>query len=311
VRGGGEQCLRPAELHQIPQQEKRRVVGDTGGLLHIVGHHDDSILAFQFHCKVFDLGGGDGVQGAGGLIHQQDLRLHCQGTGNAQPLLLAAGEAQGTLLQPVLHLVPDGGGAERVLHDLVQLGPGADAVGPGAVGHVVIDAHREGIGLLEHHADLLAQPGGVHIGGVDVLPGVVDLPLNADARYQVIHPVQGLQKGGLSAAGGADQGGDLMLRNVDIHTVEGMVRPVPQIQVLYLNDGGHFVSSSSVFLQLPAHQIGGQVDDQRQQHQNGGDGEGDVCLAPLTGIHIQGHGQCGGGGFQRSHKVIEHQAEAG
>ncbi|CAN4039898.1 YcxB-like protein domain-containing protein, partial [Dysosmobacter welbionis] len=192
--------------------------------------------------------------------------------------------------QPVLHLVPDGGGAERVLHDLVQLGPGADAVGPGAVGHVVIDAHREGIGLLEHHADLLAQPGGVHIGGVDVLPGVVDLPLNADARYQVIHPVQGLQKGGLSAAGGADQGGDLMLRNVDIHTVEGMVRPVPQIQVLYLNDGGHFVSSSSVFLQLPAHQIGGQVDDQRQQHQNGGDGEGDVCLAPLTGIHIQGHG---------------------
>ncbi|CAN3975603.1 sporulation transcription factor Spo0A, partial [Dysosmobacter welbionis] len=197
VRGGGEQCLRPAELHQIPQQEKRRVVGDTGGLLHIVGHHDDSILAFQFHCKVFDLGGGDGVQGAGGLIHQQDLRLHCQGTGNAQPLLLAAGEAQGTLLQPVLHLVPDGGGAERVLHDLVQLGPGADAVGPGAVGHVVIDAHREGIGLLEHHADLLAQPGGVHIGGVDVLPGVVDLPLNADARYQVIHPVQGLQKGGL------------------------------------------------------------------------------------------------------------------
>ncbi|CAN4005523.1 selenium-dependent molybdenum cofactor biosynthesis protein YqeB, partial [Dysosmobacter welbionis] len=99
VRGGGEQCLRPAELHQIPQQEKRRVVGDTGGLLHIVGHHDDSILAFQFHCKVFDLGGGDGVQGAGGLIHQQDLRLHCQGTGNAQPLLLAAGEAQGTLLQ--------------------------------------------------------------------------------------------------------------------------------------------------------------------------------------------------------------------
>ena len=32
----------------------------------------------------------------------------------------------------------------------------ADAVGPGAVGHVVVNAHGEGVGLLEHHADLLA-----------------------------------------------------------------------------------------------------------------------------------------------------------
>ena len=35
-----------------------------------------------------------GVQGRGGLVHQQHLRLHRQGPGNAQALLLAAGKAQ-------------------------------------------------------------------------------------------------------------------------------------------------------------------------------------------------------------------------
>ena len=44
----------------------------------------------------------------------------------------------------------------------------------------------------EHHADLLAQPGGVHRGVVNILGAVVDLPLNTDAGNQVVHPVQGL-----------------------------------------------------------------------------------------------------------------------
>ena len=38
-------------------------------------------------------------------------------------------------------------------------GLAADAVGAGAVGDVVVDAHGEGIGLLKHHADLTAQRG--------------------------------------------------------------------------------------------------------------------------------------------------------
>ena len=54
-----------------------------------------------------------------------------QGRGNAQPLLLAAGEAQGALLQTVLDLVPNGGVPEGFLHDGVQIRAVADAVGPG------------------------------------------------------------------------------------------------------------------------------------------------------------------------------------
>ena len=204
-----------------------------------MGDHDDSIILFQLHGKVLNLGGGDGVQGGGGLVHEQDVRLDGQGPGDAQALLLAAGQAQGGLLQAVLHLVPDGRPPQGLLHDLVQLHFAADAVGAGAVGHVVIDGHGEGIGLLEHHADLLAQPGGVHAGVIDVLAGVVDLTLDADALHQVVHAVQGLQEGGLTAAGGADEGGDLVLRNLNIHVQQGVVGAVPEIQILGFNDGGH------------------------------------------------------------------------
>ena len=37
----------------------------------------------------------------------------------------------------------------RLLHDIVKLCLGVDAVGPGTVGDVVIDTHREGIGFLD------------------------------------------------------------------------------------------------------------------------------------------------------------------
>ena len=52
VLGMGENPLCLAVLHELSQQEKRRVVGDAHRLLHVVRHHDDSIAAFEFHGKV-------------------------------------------------------------------------------------------------------------------------------------------------------------------------------------------------------------------------------------------------------------------
>ena len=96
--------------------------------------------------------------------------LDGQGAGDAQALLLAARQAQGGLFQPVFHLVPDGGLTQGLLHHLVQgFSLLRTAVGAGAVGHVVVDGHGEGVGLLEHHADAPAQVGDVHAGGVDLL----------------------------------------------------------------------------------------------------------------------------------------------
>ena len=44
--------------------------------------------------QVLDLAGGDGVEGRAGLVHQQHLGLGGDGPGDAQPLLLAAGQAE-------------------------------------------------------------------------------------------------------------------------------------------------------------------------------------------------------------------------
>ena len=96
-----------------------------------------------------------------GSSMQQHLGLHGQGASDAQALLLAAGQAQGALLQPVLQLVPDGGRcAATALDDLVQLRASARTPWRArAVGDVVVDAHGEGVRLLEHHAHALAQVG--------------------------------------------------------------------------------------------------------------------------------------------------------
>ena len=88
-------------------------------------------LLFQLRGKVLDLGGGRWGPGRWWTHPSAAPPAPPPGPGDAQPLLLAAGQAQGALFQPVLHLVPDGGAREGVLHDLVQLHLGADAVGPG------------------------------------------------------------------------------------------------------------------------------------------------------------------------------------
>ena len=58
---------------------------------------------------------------------------------------------------------------QGLFHDLIQLHLGADTMGTGAIGNVVIDAHGERICLLEHHAHPFPQQVDVDVP-VDVLP---------------------------------------------------------------------------------------------------------------------------------------------
>ena len=94
------------------------------------------------------------VEGGGGLVEEHHLRLHGQGAGNGDTLLLAAGEVGGTGVGLVLE--------PHQVELLERLGPGLlgrqlaqlpqrqrDVVHHGLV--------REQVELLEHHADPLAQ----------------------------------------------------------------------------------------------------------------------------------------------------------
>ena len=103
-------------------------------------------------------------------------------------------------------------------------------MGAGAVGHVVVDRHGKGVGLLEHHADAPAQVGDVHAGGVDLLPVEGEGTGDLHAGDQFVHPVDGPQKGGLAAAGGPDEGGDLVGFDVDGDVLQCVVLTVIQVQ---------------------------------------------------------------------------------
>ncbi len=65
-------------------------------------------------------------------------------------------------MHAVLDLVPQRRAAQRVLHHLVEHAPAAHALQAQTVGDVFVDALRERIRFLEHHAHTPAQIGDVH-----------------------------------------------------------------------------------------------------------------------------------------------------
>ncbi len=107
------------------------------------------------------------------------ILLDGDGAGDAEALLLAARQAGAALAQLVLDLVPQRGLFQRPLHTLVHLHARQGLEQLHAEGHVVVDRHREGRGLLEHHADLGADQADVEPLVQDVLAVQQDLALGA------------------------------------------------------------------------------------------------------------------------------------
>ena len=106
-------------------------------------------------------------------------------------------------------------------------------MGARAVGDVVIDGHREGVRLLEHHADALAQDVDVHLVLVDVHAVELDVAGDAAALDEVVHAVQAFQKRGFAAAGRTDERGDLLFRDVDIDIFQRMEAAIVQVHIAH------------------------------------------------------------------------------
>lgn len=148
-------------------------------------------------------------------LGQSGLGLGGQSARNAQALLLAAGKAQGALFQAVFHLVPEGGAPQGAFHQLIQLRLIADAVELGAVSNIVVDAHGEGVRLLEDHADRAAQFVHIRRRVVDVGALVGHGAGDFHAVNQIVHPVERFQKRGFAAARRTDERGDAFFGNVE------------------------------------------------------------------------------------------------
>ena len=158
--------------------------------------------------------GGQGVQGAGGLVGEEDPRPAHQGAGDGDPLGLPARQLGGQLV-----LVP-------VQAELGELGAGAGqgpaARGPGQQqgdGDVVQGGQvRQELAELEDEAELgQAQAGALGlVEAGDVAPGVVHAP---GVGHQ--DPGQDVQEGGLARPGRAGDGQDLPGHDVQVDAAQG------------------------------------------------------------------------------------------
>ena len=183
-----------AQLHNmLPFHHGNHISTPDGG--EPVGDDDGGAALAQFVQGGLDPLLGDGVQGGGGLVQHQNLRIFQEHPGDGDPLLLAAGEHDppfadvavitvGQLHDLIMYL-----GTHRRLHDLLV----------GGVGPAVADVLPDGAGKHEHilldDTDVPAQAALGHI------PHVHPVHLYA-AGTHVVKPGQQLAEGGLAAAGG-------------------------------------------------------------------------------------------------------------
>ena len=192
------------------------------------------------------------VEGGGGFVEQDDIRIHGQSAGNGNALLLAAGKALGEHIgfigqadtgQQLLGTL----GSLFLALELEQLRGQAEVLLDGQVG--------EEVEVLEHHAHLLAHS--VDVGIVHLHPFKLDGAGGGD-----LQPVQAPQKGGLAAAGGADQAHHVAAVDVDIDALEHVqggggllcalflhaavgLGQTTDFQDLFVGVSGHFVPASS------------------------------------------------------------------
>jgi len=106
-----------------------------------------------------------------------------------------------------------------------------------AEGDVVVDRHREGCGLLEHHADLRAQHVEIHAGVENVAPVEHDLAYGALARVERVHAVESAQQGRLATARRPDERGDAALGDLEVDVFQPLETPVIEVEMSHRDLG--------------------------------------------------------------------------
>ncbi len=205
--GRGGALFEPAGLHHGDPVHHRQglllVVGDEqGGDAELLLEQPDLLAQGQPHL---------GVERGERLVEEQHARAQGEGAGRGHALLLSAGE----LVREPCALVCEA-------HQLQQLGGpgtpfgGAHLAHPQPEGHVAerVEVREEAV-RLEHHPGVATV--GRHPG--DVL--AVDQHL---AGVGVFEPGEHPQRGGLAAAGGAQQGEEFTRPDGEVEAVLAVIR---------------------------------------------------------------------------------------
>ena len=180
----------------------------------VMGDHDHEPVAGDLLQHLHDLHAGFAVQGAGGLVRQDDLRIVHQGTGDRDALHLAAAHLPGLFLQ----LVPEADALERLPRALFALGS-ADAAERQGELHVGQDRLvRDQVVALEHKADRMVAIGVPVVVGESLCGFSVDEKI---AFGVAVEAADDVEHRGFSAARGAENGNKLALAEIDADVIHG------------------------------------------------------------------------------------------
>ena len=177
-----------------------------------------------------------GSSDAVGSSSRMTLGPRRQGPGNAESLLLAAGERGRGVLQSLADFIPEAGLLERLLDDLVFALARRSLARKRAEsgGDVVADRHRgKRRRALEHHADVASHLDRVHAARVEVAPVEEHFALHARQRHRLVHAVEAPQQRRLPAPRRADDRGHLAIGEVDRHVAHGALRSKERVELAH------------------------------------------------------------------------------
>lgn len=147
--GSTKDIGRMAGAMKLPSFQPGQPVAESCGLGMVMSDQKDGMAGFQVENEILDGGRGMGVQGTGGLIHENYFGTAGEGTGEAQSLLLPGGEPTGGIEEAVFDFVPEGGFAQRFFGGGGEVAAAEKAKPFQAEEHVFQNAGREEHRLLE------------------------------------------------------------------------------------------------------------------------------------------------------------------
>ena len=207
-----------ADDRPVPQAHDAGGV-PLGQLLVVGDHHHQGVLGDLLE-QVHDLHAGLAVQGAGGLVSQQDGGVVDEGPGDGHPLHLAPGHLVGALVE----LVPQAHLLQHLHRPLAALLLGHPGQGEG---HLHIGQHRlvgdEVVALKDKADGVVAVV--VPVGVLVVLGGPP-----VDDQVAAVVPVQAaddVQQGGFAGAALAQDGDELMFPEGNADPLQGGLAQLP------------------------------------------------------------------------------------
>lgn len=179
--------------------------------------HGEPQLPVQVAQQLKDGAGGLRVEGAGGLVGEQHLGVACEGAGDADALLLAAGELGGV----GLGLVGEADEVEQLQRLAGPLVPRRTEDFEGQLDVVLDGPGGEQVEVLEDHADPAARPAQfpARPGSASGQGGEVVAVDAHGARGGAFQEVDAADERGLAGAGLADDAVHLAFADVQVDAV--------------------------------------------------------------------------------------------